>query len=184
MICIFIAEGFEETEAVTPVDILRRARHDVKMVGVGGKRITSSHGITVECDMTEDELVLDENIEMIILPGGLKGVENLEASGTVARALDYCTEHDIFIGAICAAPRIIGDKGIADGKKAVCYRGFEDRLKGADVSYEPAVIDGKLITARGAGVSVDFALKLVEALDSKALADEIADKVMIPKDRY
>lgn len=167
MIYVFLADGFEETEAIAPIDILRRCGKDVVTVGIGNKIINGSHGIPVVTD-TEDRLIeLNENLEMIILPGGMPGTLNLESSEAVQRAIDYCVLNGIYIGAICAAPSILGHKGLLNGKKAVCYTGFEKELVGAEILDAPAVIDGKFVTARGAGVAVDFGLKLVEALISE-----------------
>ena len=178
MIYVFLAQGFEETEAIAPIDILRRCGKEVITVGIGDNIIKGSHGIAVVTD-TEDKLVeLNSDLEMIVLPGGMPGTINLEASETVQRAIDYCTANDLYIGAICAAPSILGHKGLLKGKKATCYTGFEQELTGAEVSDEPAVIDGKIITARGAGVAVDFGLKLVEALVSKEKSEKMGEALL------
>ncbi|MDE5741925.1 MAG: DJ-1/PfpI family protein [Oscillospiraceae bacterium] len=181
MIYVFLAQGFEETEAIAPIDILRRCGKEVITVGIGDNIIKGSHGISVVTD-TEDKLVeLGSDLEMIVLPGGMPGTINLEASETVQRAIDYCTANDLYIGAICAAPSILGHKGLLKGKKAVCYTGFEQELTGAEVLNEPAVIDGKIITARGAGAAVDFGLKLVEALVSKEKSEKMGDALLWTK---
>ena len=181
MIYVFLAQGFEETEAIAPIDILRRCGKEVITVGIGDNIIKGSHGIAVVTD-TEDKLVeLNSDLEMIVLPGGMPGTINLEASETVQRAIDYCTANDLYIGAICAAPSILGHKGLLKGKKATCYTGFEQELTGAEVSDEPAVIDGKIITARGAGVAVDFGLKLVEALVSKEKSEKMGEALLWTK---
>lgn len=181
MIYVFLAQGFEETEAIAPIDILRRCGKEVITVGIGDNIIKGSHGIAVVTD-TEDKLVEpSSDLEMIVLPGGMPGTINLEASETVQRAIDYCIANDLYIGAICAAPSILGHKGLLKGKKAVCYTGFEQELTGAEVLDEPAVIDGKIITARGAGVAVDFGLKLVEALVSKEKSEKMGDALLWTK---
>ncbi|MDE6133482.1 MAG: DJ-1/PfpI family protein [Oscillospiraceae bacterium] len=181
MIYVFLAQGFEETEAIAPIDILRRCGKEVITVGIGDNIIKGSHGIAVVTD-TEDKLVeLGSDLEMIVLPGGIPGTINLEASETVQRAIDYCTANNLYIGAICAAPSILGHKGLLKGKKAVCYTGFEQELTGAEVLDEPAVIDGKIITARGAGAAVDFGLKLVEALVSKEKSEKMGDALLWTK---
>ena len=181
MIYVFLAQGFEETEAIAPIDILRRCGKEVITVGIGDNIIKGSHGIAVVTD-TEDKLVeLNSDLEMIVLPGGMPGTINLEASETVQKAIDYCTANDLYIGAICAAPSILGHKGLLKGKKATCYTGFEQELIGAEVSDEPAVIDGKIITARGAGVAVDFGLKLVEALVSKEKSEKMGEALLWTK---
>lgn len=181
MVYAFIANGTEETEIITPVDILRRCGVEVKTVGVGGRTVTTSHNITVTCDITEDEMILNDELELIILPGGMPGTNNLENSRKVQTAIDFCDENGKFIAAICAAPSILGHKGLLEGRKAVCYRGFEQELKGAQVLNVPAVADGKIITARGAGAAVEFGLKIVEAMISPEKAAEAADRIMYGK---
>lgn len=162
MIYVFLADGFEETEALAPVDLLRRAGKNVITVGVGDKIIKGSHGIPVIADTTAEEITLDDNLEMIVLPGGMPGTLNLEKSEIVQNAVDYCVQNNRFIGAICAAPSILGHKGLLRGKKAVCYTGFENQLEGAVIGNGAVETDGIFITARGAGVAVEFGLKLVE----------------------
>lgn len=178
MIYVFLANGFEETEAIAPIDIMRRCRLEVLTVGVGGKVITSSHGIPVTCDITADEIKLDDNLQLILLPGGLKGTQNLDASAEVSAAIDFCVKNDRYIAAICAAPTILGKRGLLEGKKAICYQGMEDDLKGAVVTHEPAVCDGKFITSRGAGASIAFGLKIAEVLISPEKSAEIAAQIM------
>ena len=158
MVYVFLANGFEETEAIAPIDILRRCELDVVTVGVGEEVITSSHGISVIPDITEVDFVPSEEIDMIVLPGGMPGTLNLEKSRTVQEAIDYCTENGKYIGAICAAPSVLGKKNLLKGKKATCFPGFEDFLLGAEFTGAPVELDGKIITARGAGVAVEFGL--------------------------
>lgn len=178
MIYTFLAQGFEETEAITPIDILRRCGKKVITVGIGDNIITGSHGITVVAD-TEDKLIeLNGELEMIVLPGGVPGTVNLEASEIVQKAIDYCTANDLYIGAICAAPSILGHKGLLKGKKATCYTGFEQELAGAEVLPDPAVIDGKIITARGAGAAVEFGLALAEVLTSKEKSQKMGEALL------
>ncbi len=180
MIYVFLAQGFEETEAVAPIDLLRRCGKEVYTVGIGDNIIKSSHDINVLTD-TEDLLIeLNSELEMIVLPGGMPGTVNLEGSKAVQAAIDYCAEHNIFIGAICAAPSILGHNGLLKGKKAVCYSGYEKELTGAEVLDVPAVIDGNIITARGAGAAVEFGLKLVEALVSKERSDKLREAILCP----
>lgn len=168
MVYVFLANGFEEIEAVAPIDLLRRSGKKVITVGVGDNMVVGSHGIPIVTDTIAQESVLNEELEMIILPGGMPGTLNLEKSSYVQAAIDYCMEHNIFIGAICAAPSILGHKGILSGKKAVCYYGFETQLEGAEIGQGLVECDGNIITARGAGCAVDFGLKLVEKLVSDA----------------
>lgn len=181
MIYVFLADGFEETEAVAPIDILRRCGKELQTVGIEKKNVVSSHGLKVECDITEDEVKLDGSLELIILPGGLKGTRTLEMSETVNKAVDFCAANNRYIAAICAAPTILGKRGLLGGKKAICYRGMEGDLKGAEISSEPVVADGYFITGKGAAVSVEFGLKIAEVLISPEKSAEIADKIMCEK---
>lgn len=170
MIYVFLADGFEETEAIAPIDMLRRAEKKVITVGVGDNLVTSSHGVTVVADTIAQEAPLTDELEMIVLPGGMPGTLNLEASPYVQAAIDYCAENGKYIGAICAAPSILGHKGLLNGKRATCYTGFETQLQGSDVTGAPVEEDGIFITSRGAGTAVEFGLKLVEKAVSPAEA--------------
>ena len=167
MIYVFLANGFEETEAIAPIDLLRRAGKKVITVGVGDNIIVGSHGISVVADTIAQEASLTGELEMIVLPGGMPGTLNLEKSDYVQTAIDYCVSNGKYIGAICAAPSILGHKGLLKGKTAVCYEGFETQLEGANIGNSGVAEDGIFITARGAGVAVDFGLKLVEKVHSK-----------------
>lgn len=174
MVYVFLAKGFEELEALAPVDVLRRAGVQVKTVGVTGKRVSGSHGISVNCDITIDEAVFDE-LDGIILPGGLPGTTNLEADETVNKFIDFAAENGKVIGAICAAPMILGHKGLLRGKNAVCYTGFEKELGGAHILDRPAVRDGNIVTGWGAGGAMDFALAYLEVIsESEDLSKKIA----------
>ncbi|WRS27730.1 DJ-1 family glyoxalase III [Oscillospiraceae bacterium MB08-C2-2] len=164
MITIFFAHGFEEIEGLAVLDILRRAELDVRSVGVGGREITGSHGITVTCDMT----ALDadtKDLEMVVLPGGMPGTLNLEKSQIVTTFIQYAVEQNLWLAAICAAPSILGHMGLLAGKRVTCFPGFETQL-GEDAIFTGSFVerDSKLVTARGAGVAVDFGLELVECL--------------------
>ncbi|MDE6519014.1 MAG: DJ-1/PfpI family protein [Ruminococcus sp.] len=178
MIYIYLADGFEETEAITPIDMLRRAEKKVVTVGVGDNIVMSSHGIPVVTDTIVQEAPLTDELEMIVLPGGMPGTLNLEKSEYVQKAIDFCMEKNIPIGAICAAPSILGHKGLLKGKKAVCYQGFESQLEGAEVCTSAVETDGNIITARGAGVAMHFALALVEKAVSKAESERQFKAVM------
>ena len=169
MIYVFLANGFEDMEAIVPVDCLRRAKLEVQTVGVGGKEITSSHGITVKTDITEDEVILDKYVDLIVLPGGMPGTLNLDNSEAVHKAIDFCVERGKYIGAICAAPSILGKRGLLEGQKATCFEGFESL---------PVVVSDKFITARGAGVALEFAVTLVETLTSKETAKSLKKKML------
>lgn len=178
MIYVYLANGFEETEAITPIDMLRRAEKKVVTVGIGDNIIVSSHGIPVVTDTIIQESPLTDDLEMIVLPGGMPGTLNLEKSEYVQQAIDFCMEKNIPIGAICAAPSILGHKGILKGRKAVCYQGFEAQLDGAEIGTGAIAVDGNIITARGAGVAMQFALALVEKAVSKAERDRQFKAVM------
>ena len=167
MIYVFFAQGFEEVEALAPIDLLRRCGKEVITVGVNDNIIVGSHNIPIVTDTITQEIKLDDTLEMIVLPGGMPGTINLENNPAVQEAIDFCVKNDKFIGAICAAPSILGHKGILKNKKAVCFEGFENQLEGAEVSKDSVMADGNIITARGAGVAVQFGLKLVEVLISK-----------------
>ena len=178
MIYMFLAEGFEETEALAPLDLLRRAELEVTTVGVGGRTITGAHGICVAADVTDTELDLSSEIDAVILPGGMPGTLNLDACPTVHTAIDTANEKGAIIAAICAAPMILGKKGVLEGKEAICYPGFEAQLKGATLSDKKVVRDGKIITAKGMGVAIDFGLELVATLKDSSTAQKIRTAIM------
>ena len=164
MIYAFLADGFEEIEALCPVDIMRRAGLSVTTVGIGKKDITGSHGICVSADIADCDLELND-IELILLPGGMPGTKNLDASVTVHKAIDLAIEQNAYIAAICAAPMILGKRGMLQGKNAVCYPSFEEYLTGANIpDAKKLVVDGKIITAKGMGVSCDLGLEIVKLL--------------------
>lgn len=169
MIYIFFAPGFEEIEAIATLDILRRAELDVQSVGVGGRTVKGSHGITVICDVADNEISLAD-LEMVILPGGMPGTLNLEKSPVVRAALEHAAERNLWVGAICAAPSVLGHMGMLENKRFTCFPGFEQEVEQAHYTAERVVRDGKIITAKGPGCSLDFALEIVAALagDEKA----------------
>ena len=167
MIYVFFFFCFEETEAIAPIDMLRRAGKEVVTVGIKHDDIRSSHGVPVLCDMTDLQVQLDERLEMIVLPGGMPGTLNLEENSAVQSAISYCAEKNIPIGAICAAPSILGKAGLLKGREAICFPGFEKYLEGAKISDSKVVTDGNITTAAGAGVAIEFGLRLVEVLCGK-----------------
>ena len=177
MVYCFLADGFEETEAIAPVDMLRRAGVTVKTVGIGKSVITGSHGLSVICDLTDSEVRLTDELDGVILPGGMPGTLNLDASQAVHSAVDFAVSHQKLVCAICAAPSILGRKGLLSGKKAISLPGFEKELEGAIISKDPVVKDGVFITAKGAGVAFDFGLEIVAALVSRAKSDEIRSSI-------
>ena len=172
MIYVFLADGFEECEALAPIDILRRAGFELKTVGVTGKIAVGAHNVPVTCDISTDDVSFD-NIEAIILPGGMPGTTNLNHCPAVQAAINYASTNGLLIGAICAAPLILGEKGLLNGKKATCYPGFEKHLLGATVLEDGVVTDGNIITAKGAGVAFDFGFALVSYLLGENTAENI-----------
>ncbi|WP_312645196.1 DJ-1 family glyoxalase III [Hydrogenoanaerobacterium sp.] len=170
MIYVFIADGFEEIEALTVVDILRRAELTVQMVGVSSKTVRGAHGISVLCDILDSQTDLAD-IEMIVLPGGMPGTLNLEKSPVVQAFIQYAVERGLPIGAICAAPSILGHLGLLDHKTITCYPGFESQMPLANYTGSACEQDGNIITGSGAGTAMEFALKLVEHLKGKERAE-------------
>lgn len=178
MIYEFLADGFELVEAMTPVDMLKRAGADIKTVSItSSKAVTASNGVTVISDMLISELP-EEDPEMIILPGGMPGSSNLRACEKVCEMTTDAVKRGIPVGAICAAPYILGELGLLDGKKAICFPGFEDKLKGAVISEKNVVTDGNIVTAAGMGVALPFSYELVSLLYGKEKADDILTSIM------
>ena len=177
MIYMFLAEGFEEVEALAPLDLIRRAGLEIKTVGVGAKTVVGSHGIPVVADMTDTDYS-DDAPDMVILPGGMPGTKNLDASETVHKAIAAATKNGAYVCAICAAPMILGKLGLLVGKKATCFPGFEEYLAGAIVTGQKVVVDGKIITAKGMGAGIEFGLAIVSALKDEATANELAKAIM------
>lgn len=172
MVYVFLADGFEEVEAIEPVDIMRRAGLDVLTVGLSDAPVTGSHGIEVKADIVIDEVDYD-NIEAVVLPGGGLGHERLDASDSVHAVINYAAAHGKYICAICASPSILGRKQLLSGKRATCFPGFEKYLYGAEYVTDKAVVDGKIITARGAGAAAEFGFEIVAALKDREAADEV-----------
>ncbi len=178
MVYMLLGTGFEETEAIAPLDLLRRAGVQVLTVGVNGRHITGSHGITVEADILLEEMDLT-SLEMLILPGGLGGVTSVRASKAAMDALAFAWENGCFVAAICAGPTVLADLGITQGKTAVCYPGCEDGMGDAHVVAEATATDGKLITGASAGCAIAFGLALVKALKGTDAAQAIAQQIVI-----
>ena len=179
MIYLMLADGFEITEALTTVDVLRRAKLDVLTVGAYAKTVTSSCNIKVEADITIDEVEPDK-LDAVILPGGIPGTPNLEKNASVQKLIDLAVENDKWACAICAAPSILGHKGLIDGRNATCYPGCEVNTDKVNYTGEPAVCDGKFITGKGAGCTLNFALLIAEKLASKAVADGVRESMQCP----
>ena len=177
-VCVFFAEGFEEIEALTVVDILRRGGIDVDMVSVtDAKSVTGSHKITVEMDKRFDEVDF-EKTEMLVLPGGMPGTKGLEATEPLMKQVDAFYEKGKYIAAICAAPSIFGHRGILKGRKACSYPSFESHLGGAEVSREPVTVSDNVITSRGMGTAIPFGLKLLELFSGKEAALEMKETIV------
>ena len=171
---LFLADGFEEMEAITPIDVLRRAEIEVVSVSISDRQVVvGAHGISI----LADALFVEQNFEdatVLILPGGMPGTKHLEAHQGLKKLLEQHTLQGRMIAAICAAPSILGNMNLLKGKEAVCYPGFEPQLLGATLSEAKVVQSGSIITAKGAGVALDFSLKIVESLKGVAVADRIA----------
>lgn len=179
MVYVLLGTGFEEVEAITPVDLMRRAGIEVQTVGITGKTVTGSHKIPVEADILPENMDL-ESMDMIVLPGGLGGVASARASQAALDALRWGWEHDRFVAAICAGPTVLADLGIPDGKKATCFPGCEGQMGKADmVPGVAALRDGKLITGTSAGCAIPFALELIKALKGSEAADKVAKQIVI-----
>ncbi|MFR5876408.1 MAG: DJ-1 family glyoxalase III [Eubacterium sp.] len=176
MVYVFLADGFEIIEALAPVDMLRRAGIEVKTVGVTGELIESSCNILVAADMPISDFDFYD-VEAIVLPGGGKGTENLENCESVQKAIDNAVNTNTPVCAICAAPSILGNKGLLKGREATSFPTFMDKLEGAVISDSYVVTDGNFITARGAGVCIEFGLEIVKKLKGADTADEIRKSI-------
>ena len=179
MVYMLLGTGFEETEAIAPLDLLRRAGIDVLTVGVNGKTVYGGHGIGVEADITLEQLDLTA-LEMIVLPGGLGGVASVRASEASMNALNFAWENGKYVAAICAGPTVLADLHITDGLTVTCYPGCESGMGNANIlPNAPCVQDGKLITGTSAGCAIPFGLALIAALKGQAAADAIKDQIVI-----
>lgn len=161
MLYMFFADGFEEVEAVAALDVIRRAGIEIESVGIGGKAIRGSHGIEIICDRTDSEISFSDELSGIILPGGMPGTLNLMNSKTVNNFIEFCSEKKLLLAAICAAPMILGRKGLLSGCKAVCFPGFENELTGSLHSDDFVCTDGNIVTAKGMGSAVNFGIAIV-----------------------
>ena len=183
MVLVFLADEFEEVEALAPVDVLRRGEVDVKTVGVGSKVVTSSHGVPVVADLEEKDIRdmgLIEELDMVVRPGGMPGTRNLEKSEVVRRYVTFAAEHDRWVCAICAAPSVLGNMGLLQGKEAICFPGFEAHLTGAKLSAKHVCRDGRFITAKGAGVATQFGLELLSCLRGEERAQAVRKSIQWP----
>ena len=179
MVYMLLGTGFEETEAIAPLDLLRRANIPVMTVGINGKIVYGGHGIGVEADITNNEMDLTD-LDMIILPGGLGGVASCRGCEAAMDALRFAWENGKYVAAICAGPTVLADLGITDGKNATCYPGCEDGMGSANmVADAPCVTDGKLITGTSAGCAVAFGLALITALKGSDTAAAVEKQIVI-----
>ena len=173
MVAILLGTGFEESEALVPADLLRRAGIEVRLVGVDGPAVTSAHGVTVTADLTLAELDR-EAVDMLVLPGGLGGVEVLQGDRHVQALIQHCYDEGRWLAAICAAPTLLARWGLLTDKKAVCYPGLEAQLTGAIPQQGVSLVqDGKVITAQGPGAAFDFGFYLVKTLAGAAREQEV-----------
>ena len=178
MVYVFFADGFEEIEAVTIVDVLRRGGVEVATVGIGSRSITGTHGMRIETDIADTDAAAD-GAEMIVLPGGQPGTDNLGESAVVARLIGECMAAGKWVAAICAAPMVLGRAGVLQGRRAVCYPGCEGALAGAQISGDNVVMDGNVITSKGPGTAAEFALTLLAALKGESAAAEVAAGMLL-----
>ncbi len=178
-IAVHLAEGFEEIEAVSIIDVLRRAGLNVIMVSVtGGKVVNGAHKIPVTADILFEEVDYN-SVDMIILPGGMPGSKNLNNHAALRKQILEFSKNGKWLGAICAAPLVFGQLGILKNKKATCFPGFENYLEGANITGTAVERDGKIVTGKGAGVAIRFALKIVEMFKGADFAEELAEKMIV-----
>ena len=171
-VAVYFATGYEEIEALAVVDVLRRGQVEVSMVGVSAKTVVSARGISINMDTTLDEVNHDE-VDMMVLPGGVPGIINLESNERLIKELKSFREQGKWLAAICAAPSILGSQGLLVGEKATCYPNYESKLIGCEHIDENVVVSGKVVTGKGAGVAIDFAIKILEVLKGKEIADQV-----------
>lgn len=179
MVVVFFAEGFEEVEALATVDVLRRAKIDVKMIGIHERCVKGAHGISVEMDGGFEDIGSIDDVQCIVLPGGMPGSNNLKADTMVGKWLKTAEVNGKYVAAICAAPIVLGHFGIMEGKKFTCYPGFEKDLPNHSHVLEPVVTDDKLITARGVGVALDFGLEIVKHLKDPITSDALRAQMVM-----
>ena len=177
-VAVFFGTGYEEIEALTVVDILRRADVETTMVSVTEERsVTGSHSVSVAMDALLLEVDFN-SLDVIVLPGGMPGTKNLEACEALMKQVDAFMAQGKIVAAICAAPSILGHRGYLKGRKACSFPNFESHLEGAEVMDQPAVIDGNIVTGRGMGAAVPFALAILEMLQGKEAAEKMAENIM------
>ena len=179
MVYIFLGTGFEELEAIAPCDILRRGGVEVAFVGIGGTHIVGGHGIKVQTDCLLEEVDLDE-AEMIVIPGGLGGVESIENCEQAMNRIQEASNRGLYTAAICAGPRILAKLGILRGKTAVCYPGMEEQMNGGNMKIGSSTVqDEKVLTGRGPGAALKFGLLLLKVLRGNEVARQVATGMVI-----
>lgn len=177
-VCVFFAEGFEEIEGLTVIDLLRRAGIETTMVSVmDGKKVTGSHGIVVETDICFGEMDYG-NVDMLVLPGGMPGTTNLQEHKELNELLCRFDSEKKYLAAICAAPGVFGALGLLKGRNACCYPGREAYMEGASATKNPVEVSGHIITSRGLGTAIAFSLKLIELLTEKNKAEEVGKSIV------
>ncbi len=176
MYYLFLADGFEETEALVTLDMLRRAEIEVKTVGVDNKTVKGTHGISVISDIAACELDLSD-CDGVILPGGMPGTENLYRSEFVRNTVNFCAKKNLLIAAICAAPIIFGRMELLKGRRAVCFPGFDEELHGAEVLSDACCVDENVITAKGAGCVFQFSYSIIEYVNGRSVADNVISQI-------
>lgn len=175
---MMVANGYEEVEMLTVVDLLRRAGMTCDIISVTGeKELTSSHKVTVIADLMYEEADFD-SYDALVIPGGMPGTTNLGKHAGVCEQLKTACANGKLIAAICAAPTVFGKLGLLEGKKAICYPGMEDQLTGAEVTCESAVRDGNIITSRGMGTAIDFGLAIIAYYEGEEVAEDLAEKIV------
>ena len=174
MVTVFLAQGFEEIEALVPVDILRRGGISVTLCSITSDlTVTGAHGISVQCDTTLSSLSGEE--KMMVLPGGMPGTLHLKKCTALRMRIGEHVRRGGYVAAICAAPTVLASMGLLKNKKATCFPGMEKELLGAQVTDEDVVVDGKIITGRGAGAAFSFGLQLLSVLKDENTASDLAD---------
>ncbi len=184
MIYLLLADGCEEIEALTPLDVLRRGGCEIKTVGITGKTVVGSHGIKIEADILPDGV--SEPIDLLILPGGIPGADHLDASAEVSRFIEKALSDGGHLAAICAAPYVLGKRGLLKGKRATCYPNerFTAQLIGATVVSDPVVTDGNITTAIGMGAASAFAIRLLSLMKGEAIAQEVNSAAFLGCERF
>jgi protein deglycase len=177
-ICLPLADGFEEIEAITLIDVLRRAGFGVETCSLNNLQVRGSHGITVSADMTLDQ-ALESSWDLVVLPGGMPGATNLRDDARVGKLLEKASKAGSYIGAICAAPIALAHFGFLKGKKATSYPGFGAQMQGVEYRNDRVVFDGKVLTSRAPGTAMEFALAITELLAGKEKSDELKKQMLV-----